>query len=411
MAADDPFERRLGAALHGLLDATPPPHPTWATAPAARRVAGRPVPKTGSRRSGLWLLAAALMVALVGTALAVAGGRLTLGPSPSPTVAVVVPPVSASPSSSPVAPSPTESATAPAPSPITSPTCATSFSDGGLTTDPSNPLHSIGIATFPGYDRVTFVATVPYSGISIQPASPPFADAHGQPVTVAGSAFYSVTLAHVDSGQLPGSELDQFGSGVVRELLRVADDRDGSPQWIVGLDSPACVDVFWAKQGSSQAFILDLTAPLAFTALSGQTCLTALPVGSAQPSMDHLQAVQDVHRRDQSVDFRLGALDGVTVKLVPTNPPFERDPSGLPVTVAGDSFWRLVLTGVEGSGLPAAELDQISSGAGPVEVREIGDFEGVQTWIIGLSGPSPVTCAGVAVSADQMTVQVTLTEH
>ena len=419
MAADDSFERRLATGLHDLLDGETPPHPTWSDAPAAQRPTGRPVLVAGPRRSALWLIVAAVLVALVGTMLAVAGGRLPLGPTavltPSPTSATPSPTL-ATPSASPTTPTPSPTGVLPPPSPAESQTCATRFSDAGLTTDPSNPLRDVAVTSFPGYDRVTFQAGLAYSGITVEPASAPFTDASGKPVTIVGRAFYSITLDHAATDKLATSELDQTGPGaLVRELVAV-DDGTGVSQasrWIVGLSDPACVDVAWAKAGSGQAFTVDFTSALAFTPVSGPTCQASVWSGPAEPSIDHLQAVQDVHLRDQSVDIRVASLNGVSIRVEPATPPFTLDPSGLPVTVAGDSYWRVVLTGVEGSSLPTAERDLVSLGAGPAEVRQTGDFEGVMTWIIGEHGPASNSCPSLAftLAVGQATIQIGLVER
>ena len=81
MAADDPFERRLSADLRALLEASAPPHPAWASAPAAARIRGS---AGGARRGGILLLAAALTIALLGGAFLAAGGRLPAGPTATP---------------------------------------------------------------------------------------------------------------------------------------------------------------------------------------------------------------------------------------------------------------------------------------------------------------------------------------
>lgn len=427
MAADDSFERRLAIGLHDLLDGETPPHPTWSDAPAAQHPTGRPVLTGAPRRGAVWLLVAAILVALVGTLLAVAGGRFPLGPTalltPSPTGATASPtfatpsasPTTASPSATETTPTPT--GVLPPPSPGTSQTCADRFSDAGITTDPSNPLRDVSVVSFPGYDRVTFQAGLAYSGITVEPVSPPFTDASGKSVTVDGSAFYSITLDHAGADKLPAPALDQVGPGALIHHLVAVDAGTGASRasrWIVGLSGPACVDVFWAKQGANQAFMLDLTAALAFSPVSGSTCLASEwsgTMGFPEASIDHLPVVEDVHLRDQSVDFRIASLAGVTVRIEPAAPPFTLDPSGLPVTVAGTSYWRVVLTGVEGSSLPTAERDEVSLNAGPSEVREIGDFEGVETWIIGEAGPAANICPSVAVAYLQGVIQIGLAER
>ena len=93
MAADDSFERRLAAGLRDLVEAEPLPRPTWSGAPV---LSARP------GRGAMWLLAAAVMVALLGSALLVAGGRFPFGPAiegptPIPTASPTASPPTASP--------------------------------------------------------------------------------------------------------------------------------------------------------------------------------------------------------------------------------------------------------------------------------------------------------------------------
>jgi len=76
-------------------------------------------------------------------------------------------------------------------------------------------------------------------------------------------------------------------------------------------------------------------------------------------------------------------------------PPFARDPSGLPLEVAGQAFLVITLHG--GTALDAdlrptfgGSLDATPAGGPIVEVRHAGDFEAVSTWIVGLDAESCV---------------------
>lgn len=83
-------------------------------------------------------------------------------------------------------------------------------------------------------------------------------------------------------------------------------------------------------------------------------------------------------------------------------PPFTRDPSGLPMTVDGSSFWEVVLTNGtkqldDGTSSYTGSTDLAPGFAKLVELVERGDFEGVSSWYVGMSGSS---CVRVLTLAD-----------
>jgi hypothetical protein len=76
---------------------------------------------------------------------------------------------------------------------------------------------------------------------------------------------------------------------------------------------------------------------------------------------------------------------------------FMQDPSGKPVDLAGSAGATIVLRGFRGDMTNyTGPLSIISSGPRLLQVYEIGDFEGVVTWAVGLSGAgcANVTSAG-----------------
>jgi hypothetical protein len=80
------------------------------------------------------------------------------------------------------------------------------------------------------------------------------------------------------------------------------------------------------------------------------------------------------------------------VEIRPATPPFTRDPSGLPLEVAGSDFLVIVLRG--GTALDAdfnptfeGPFDATPAGGPIVDVRRAGDFEAVSSWVVGLDGP------------------------
>jgi len=81
------------------------------------------------------------------------------------------------------------------------------------------------------------------------------------------------------------------------------------------------------------------------------------------------------------------------VQIRPATPPFSRDPSGLPLEVAGTAFLEIVLhggTALDENYQPTFEgpFDIEPGGSPIVEMKRAGDFEAVSSWIVGLDGPS-----------------------
>jgi hypothetical protein len=87
-------------------------------------------------------------------------------------------------------------------------------------------------------------------------------------------------------------------------------------------------------------------------------------------------------------------------------PPFTRDPSGLPLTVEGTSFFSVVL---QGASIVDEEFQPVYEG--PTDFKPdvtrikhvvlAGDFEAVSTWIVGLAAPA---CLAVEPSGDRLVI-------
>jgi len=68
---------------------------------------------------------------------------------------------------------------------------------------------------------------------------------------------------------------------------------------------------------------------------------------------------------------------------------FVRDPSGIPVTLAGSAGLEVTLRGAQANGTYSGPTDQRPSGTAVLrEARQTGDFEGVVHWGLGLSRAS-----------------------
>jgi hypothetical protein len=83
------------------------------------------------------------------------------------------------------------------------------------------------------------------------------------------------------------------------------------------------------------------------------------------------------------------------VEIRPATPPFSKDPSGLPLEVAGTAFLEIVLhggTALDESYQPTYDgpVDFAPGGSPIVEMKRAGDFEAVSSWVVGLDGPACV---------------------
>lgn len=82
---------------------------------------------------------------------------------------------------------------------------------------------------------------------------------------------------------------------------------------------------------------------------------------------------------------------------------FMQDPSGKPVDLAGSAGATIVLRGFRGDIRNyAGPVSIISGGPRLLQIYEIGDFEGVVTWAVGLGGGS---CANVTSAGSTLTFQ------
>jgi len=96
-----------------------------------------------------------------------------------------------------------------------------------------------------------------------------------------------------------------------------------------------------------------------------------------------------------------GAGSGVAPSLTveSASPPFVHGASGLPLTVAGESFVRLtfremIVADESGNATLTGPKDVLAAGAAVREAVETEAFEGVVGWIVGSVGPG---CARVIV--------------
>lgn len=95
------------------------------------------------------------------------------------------------------------------------------------------------------------------------------------------------------------------------------------------------------------------------------------------------------------------------IRLDAVTPPFTSDPSGLPLSVSGRSFVRLVMTGASGVGTYGGPVELALDGRPMQAFVEQGDFEAVTSWIAGLASPS---CMRVTTLANPTRLVIDLRE-
>ena len=128
----------------------------------------------------------------------------------------------------------------------------------------------------------------------------------------------------------------------------------------------------------------------------------SLPLNRAGNASGAYQATLGNIRISKAADydrivFEYGGTITPTVTVESVSPPFTQDPSGQPLTLAGSAFLRLKFEGtapMSGVGFDGPALGSpIDPGAGYAILSELaqqGDYEGVQTWLVGLSQPTCV---------------------
>jgi len=124
-------------------------------------------------------------------------------------------------------------------------------------------------------------------------------------------------------------------------------------------------------------------------------------VGAAKPGDRPVALLSNVQVQasdcvdEVAFDFA-GGTPGWTVAYV--DPPFTLDPSDRPAVVAGNAFLRVTLRPASGVDLSASEPHQLYDGptsmtpplpSGIESVVELGDFEAVTTWVVGLPERRP----------------------
>ncbi len=133
------------------------------------------------------------------------------------------------------------------------------------------------------------------------------------------------------------------------------------------------------------------SAPEPTDALGPFTC--ALPVTLAGTASGEVQAQPTAvrvgtHPGYDRIVFEFGTSTSPALRIEAAKPPFTHDPSNLPMTVAGSSFVRIRLDGVQVG--YTGKTDFAAAYPELVQLSEQGDFEAIQSWIAGLAKPGCV---------------------
>jgi hypothetical protein len=271
----------------------------------------------------------------------------------------------------------------------------------------SNGLSSIRSARHDGYDRIVFqfASGIPSYDVVGQESSTFIKDASGQSVTLDGSAGVKVILRAADA---PATSQDsQPRLPGVREIAQVG-NFEHQLTYGIGLASATCFRVIELSNPARLVIDFDTSKPSATPSLAPTPAPTSPPSpapSSLTPftcsdlsggqltgtSPAQLTAIRIAHQAagyDRIVyEFARGPVPSYTLtRQASTN--FVKDASGQPVTLQGSVGLKLVFHGATGYPSYTGSTD-LKPGLPVVqEVDQLGDFEGVLSWGIGLSQQS-----------------------
>ena len=202
----------------------------------------------------------------------------------------------------------------------------------------------------------------------------------------------ALVIALVGGGALVGGRLPQMLPALL-SLLDLGPSRTPGPSLS---STPAPRPTAWATFPTSPPIGPSSTASPSQAAF-GCAWPYFLPSELSLPPVPGLTGVRlGTHSGYDRIVFDLGGTQRPSLSIEPVSPPFTTDGAGLPITVEGSSFLRIRLTGLETAAGATIERDQRPDYPAIVELRNSGDFEAVQTWIVGLRSASP-SCIRVTV--------------
>ena len=289
------------------------------------------------------------------------------------------------------------------PTPTPQPFVCTDRSGGNQSV--STQVTNIRWARHDGYDRIVvdFSSGIPSYDLTRQPTSDFVQDPSGQPMTLDGSAGVKLILRNTDgSPSLPRDSKPGFPA--LRELAQLG-AFEGVLTYGVGLSSPTCERVMelsgpprlvidFATSGPAPSASPTPTLAPSATALGPFACLDHSG-GTVGPPLQ-LAAIRTAHQPGYDrIVFEFSSSGGVAAV-----PPYEvtrqssthfvKDPSGQPVTLKGSYGLRVVLRNTTAHGTYQSSTDLTPGLPVLEEAAQLGDFEGVNSWGLGLTRSSCV---------------------
>ena len=292
----------------------------------------------------------------------------------------------------------------PTPSPTPQPFSCLPKSGGAV--GQSSTLTTVRAAGHSGYDRVVFDFSGPMPSYDVvgQESSTFLNDASGQPVTLDGTAGVKVILRATDAATTQDS---QPGLTSVRQIAQIG-NFEHQLSYGIGLASSTCFRVLELSNPNRLVIDFDTSHPSATPSLAptpaptsptspaasplGAFTCTDLsggkPTGTSPGQLTHLRIAHQAAGYDRIVfEFAGGPVPSYTLTRQASTH-FVKDASGQLVTLQGSAGLKLVFHGAAAYPTFTDSADQKPGLAVVKEVEQIGDFEGVVSWGIGLSQPA-----------------------
>jgi hypothetical protein len=271
----------------------------------------------------------------------------------------------------------------------------------------STGLSSVRAARHDGYDRVVFefASGVPSYDVVGQNSSTFLRDASGQPVTLEGSAGVKVILRATDAAGTSQDSQPKLPS--VRQVAQIG-NFEHQLTYGIGLASSTCFRAIELTNPARLVIDFDTSHPAATPSLAPTPAPTSppspapssltpftctdlsggAPTGTSPAQLTHLRIAHQAAGYDRIVfEFAGGPVPAYTLTRQASTH-FTKDASGQPVTLQGSSGLKLVFHGAAGYPTYTESIDQKPGLPVVQEVEQIGDFEGVLSWGVGLSRQS-----------------------
>ena len=273
---------------------------------------------------------------------------------------------------------------------------------GGITTQ----LTAVRVASHEpdGYDRIVFEFSsgIPSYDLTRQESAAFVRDPSGQPVSLDGSAGLKLVLRDADLASGVANDLKP-SLALVKEVAQVG-NFERVVTYGVGLSSSQCVRVLTLSSPTRLVIDVATTAQASATAAPTPLPTTAQAAGlgpfscqdqsggSSSGVLMQMTAVRvDPHPGYDRIVFEFTAPSGAAAHLPAytvsrqASSTFVKDPSGAEVTMQGSAGLRVVFHGATSAAGSAAISPSL-----PVvkQLEELGDFEAVLSWGVGLSRES-----------------------